>query len=287
MGNIVRGWFILVLLCSSGTALAQQGEATWLVLDVPPSMILDGPFAGQGNIDKILQTFVLELPEYNHRTEGSNIERLSRELQGTGQIASPGLLLTPERERQFAVSIPEAIVPSNMVIVRRDRLSEFRKFQTSDGDIDLKQLLDSPLRVGVALGRRYSGPVDALLAEAKEQPNLLSRSASDVSEGLVKMLSTDRIDCCLLFPFEAQFVARQQGSVTELTSLPISGMAKYSVTVAVAPKTLWGETLIRKLNVVIRAYRASTFLEAMTPWLDRETIPLYRQWALDFFATNP
>ena len=93
-----------IILCLALTSLAgQAAEARerllWLVRDLPPFTIFEGPAKGQGVIDQLLPMLITRMPEYDHSIIRVNRARGLQMLQEPSFTCDPTLLWTPERAR--------------------------------------------------------------------------------------------------------------------------------------------------------------------------------------------
>ena len=159
----------LVLLCGLLPALLLQPASAkerifWLVRDLPPFTILEGPEKGQGVIDQLLPLLIRQMPEYDHSIVRVNRARGIQMLQDLNSFTcDPTLLWTPERAEYVRFSVPSLGVLSGGLVLRKD--SEALVAPYLDGqEVDLHGLLSkAPLKLGVVAERSYGTQIDAIL----------------------------------------------------------------------------------------------------------------------------
>ncbi|GAA5165486.1 TIGR02285 family protein [Viridibacterium curvum] len=238
------------------TSAAEDGIATWCRFDLPPLFIASGPDEGKGTVDLTASFIMRYLPQYEHRTQASNIRRFEAQMRSGDQAVCAGMQKNTDRQAFMLFSEPlHAIGPPQIVAPRR-HLAALSTFRGVDGSIQLPNLLtDHTLRLGLSSGRSYGRDIDNMLAQHKGQPNIVERSAAQrMSEGLLQMMALDRIHYTILFGSERDaFMDQPDVAQADLVSLPISGQPRYITVHVVAPRTPWGERFIERVNQVLRA----------------------------------
>lgn len=264
-------WILLIgWLCIFNTAWAAsapaQDIAQWCSFDLPPMYIATGPKAGTGIVDTHAEFLRKRLPEYEHRILVSNILRVSEQIRAGEHVVCAGMQKNTERETYMLFSDPFYAATPPALLIRRSDLERLKPWLMGGNAIDLRNLLEhSDLALGIASGRSYGRDLDEILARFQNSPRLVTRTASqNLSEGLVQMMQLGRIDAALLFDSERrQLLARFPDANTDFTVLPIAGQPTLITVHIVAPRNPWGDTFIRRINVLLRRY-----------WDDRE----FRAW---------
>lgn len=263
------GW-----LCVFKAAWAVSAPAPdvvqWCGFDLPPVYIATGPKAGTGLVDTHAAFLRAHLPEYEHRTIVSNILRVSEQIRAGEHVVCAGMQKNAERDTYMLFSDAFFATTPPTLLIRHSDLVRLRPWLTSANAIDLRKLLEnSELSLGIASGRSYGRDLDEVIAHFQNSPRLVTRAASqNLSDGLVQMMQLGRIDAALLFGSERrQLLARFPDANTDFTVLPIAGQPALITVHIVAPRNPWGETFIRRINILLRHH-----------WDDRE----FRAW----FYTN-
>jgi uncharacterized protein (TIGR02285 family) len=136
---------------------------TWLIRDLPPMTILDGPQKGQGVIDELLPMLMERLPEYQHKILHVNRARGLQILQTPALTCDPTMLWTAERAKWVVYSRPAFSMVSNGVVVRQDRRDVLAPL-VAQQRVDLAALLlDKRARLGVVAERSYGTLIDEML----------------------------------------------------------------------------------------------------------------------------
>jgi hypothetical protein len=71
-------------MLSSSSAMAKE-KITWLIWELSPEYIRHGDYAGQGFVDKYLQYYISQLPEYDHKIVWTGIKRFHVESLKSGR----------------------------------------------------------------------------------------------------------------------------------------------------------------------------------------------------------
>jgi uncharacterized protein (TIGR02285 family) len=119
----------------------------------------------------------------------------------------------------------------------------------------------------VVRARAYSPTIDALL-----QRNPPAQAHSDYIDGL-KMLMDDRLDYVIELPIRAAYISRRLDAQGKLVSMPFKEMSSHITTHLMCPKNEWGERVIREVDAVLRAERASPrYRRIVEQWSDADGV---------------
>jgi len=252
-------------------------SATWCQFDLPPLYIIDGPDANKGSVDTQAQFLMRHMPEYQHQTQVSNIRRVGEQMRNHEHVVCAGMQKNAERETYMVFSLPFVGALPPMLVMPRSKLERMRPYLNAAGEVRLPALVEgSPMVLGLAFGRSYGRDIDATMLTFKDRPNVMVRpSGQDLTEGLIKMMSLNRIDYTIAYASELSVFSKALGTEHEIVSLPIEGLPRYIPIYITAPADDWGRVFIERVNQLLRAYwndgefRANAFL-AQTP-AQRET----------------
>ncbi|MGH8377176.1 MAG: TIGR02285 family protein, partial [Pseudomonas sp.] len=158
---------LAMLPCVVTTTAARAEETlTWLLRDLPPLTIFEGPQKGNGAVDHLLPLLIASMPEYRHNIQRVNRARAMQMLQEHNFTCDPTLLWTPERSKFLVFSVPSIGLLSNGLIVRRRDRAILEPF-LHDRQIDLAALLAAhSIKVGLVAERSYGEQLDGLLKAA-------------------------------------------------------------------------------------------------------------------------
>lgn len=246
---------------------------TWYDYDLPPISIVSG--AQDGINQSMRRRLMAGLPGYQHQVRVANFARITDTLRNGEMAACVGFQKTAEREQWMQYSLPFTIAMSPCAIVVDSQAVAMRAWLDADGKLPLDLALALGRKVGIAGGRSYGESLNQVLEKHKDK--LVVRNANDVSAGLLDMLLAGRFDFTLMFPEEAQYLARQYADKVRLLSFPIKETPQFASVHVVAPKNDWGSKLLSQINPLLAKLRDSAdFHRERTTWLDDEARKRYR-----------
>lgn len=280
----VRGFAQLCLVTAlagvwSASAHAQD-TVIWLLRDLPPLTIFDGPGKGQGALDQLLPMLIERLPDYRHEVLHVNRARGTQMLREGTLICDPSLLWTAERAGYVAFSNQAFVVASNGVAIRRSRGDQLARF-IGHGQLDLQAFLAAhEARLGVVAERSYGPNIDAALKHADAQ-HLALHYGNDAMGSLLQMQRLGRLEAVLGYWPEIRYHAQQQGiAPDDLSFYPIQGSPPYQHTHIGCSNTPQGRQAITRINQAVRDIPQEQIQQAYAAWLD----PLMRQ---NYLRDNP
>jgi uncharacterized protein (TIGR02285 family) len=275
---------LLLLVSEASSALAQPKPALiWVVRDLPPLTIFEGPKKGQGVIDQLLPLLIAGMPQYQHSVLRVNRARGLQMLHEPSLICDAALNRSKERERWIAFSIPVFQAMSNGLAVRRvDRevLTPFIK----NGEVDLAALLASGReKLGIIAERNYGDYLDALLRQAPADA-LTLHYGNEALGSLLQMQRLGRLRLLLGYRPEIRYQAELQGiSKDDLQFYPIRGTEKYLSGYIGCTDTPEGRQAITEINQVLRTLPHERLNEAYAAWLDPQSRTAYLEETRAFF----
>ncbi|BAV73147.1 TIGR02285 family protein [Pseudomonas chlororaphis] len=259
----------------------------WVLRDLPPTTIFEGPQKGRGVIDQALPVLMASLPEYDHQIVHVNRARGMQMLREQPFVCDPALMFNLQRAQWIAFSITSFRVFSNGLAVRRKDRDGLQPF-IHDGQIDLRALLASaPHNVGVVAERSYGEQIDSLLAQAPPGA-LMAHYGNSAIGNLLQMQRHGRLKALIGYQPEIRFQAQQQGiDPNELEFYPIQGMPKYQSVNVGCSNTAQGRQAVERINRALLELRPNTLLELYAQWLEPSLREQYRSDALAFFHDAP
>ena len=260
------------LLAGLALPVSAQPKETliWLLRDLPPTMIFEGPKKGQGIIDQMLPLLIAGMPQYEHTLMRVNRARGMQMLHEPSFTCDPSLVWTKEREQWIAFSIPAFRAVSNGLVVRKENRPVLEPF-LSDGEVDLAALLaGSGKKVGVVAERSYGQVLDALLKQAPAGA-LTPHYGNDALGSLLQMQRLGRLQVVLGYWPEIRYLARQAHiSDDELAFYPIKGTGKYMSGYIGCTNTDQGRQAISEINQLLRTLPHERLDPLYADWLDPE-----------------
>lgn len=250
-------------------AWAQPKETLiWLLRDLPPTMILEGPKKGQGIIDQMLPRLIAGMPQYQHTLMRVNRARAMQMLHEESFTCDPSLLWTKEREQWISFSVPAFRAVANGLVVRQEDRPVLEPL-VIDGEVDLAALLKSGKnKVGVVAERSYGEVVDALLRQAPEGA-LTAHYGNDALGSLLQMQRLGRLQVVLGYWPEIRYQASQKLITDDqLEFYPVKGTGKYLSGHIGCSNTPQGRQAISEINRLLRTLPREDLDSLYADWLD-------------------
>lgn len=288
---MVRPYIRLLLVCTLlGTwSLPAQAEdtLTWLLRDLPPLTIFEGPQKNQGALDQLLPLLRERLPGYRHQVMHVNRARGIQMLRAQSLTCDPSLLWTPERAQYVVFSAQAFVVLGNGVTIQRSQQAAMAPYIV-EGQFDLQAFLQAhKARIGATAERSYGPAVDEQLKHADPHTVAL-HYGNDALGSLLQMQRLGRLEAVLGYPPEIRYHAQQQGiAAQDLLFLPIKDSAPYQRTHIGCSNTPQGRQAIQRIDQALSEIPQEQVQQSYASWLD----PAMReQYLLDnssFFLDSP
>lgn len=259
----------------------------WLLRDLPPLTIFEGPRKGQGAMDQLLPMLIERLPEYQHQVLHVNRARGTRMLREPSFTCDPSLLWTAARARYMVFSSQAFVVASNGITIRRSQQAAMSPY-LSQGQFDLQAFLDAhTARVGAIAERSYGPVIDERLKYA-DAHKLALHYGNDALGSLLQMQRLGRLEVVLGYWPEIRYHAMQQGIAPEdLSFYPIKGSAPYQRTHIGCSDTPQGRQAIERIDQVMREIPLEQVQQSYASWLDPEMRERYLHDNPSFFQDVP
>lgn len=284
----LRRLSLIVPLLGALPLSSQAGETlTWLVRDLPPMTIFEGPQQGQGSVDRLLPLLIERLPQYRHQILHVNRARGMQMLHASSFTCDPSLVWTPARAKTIVFSTPAFAVLSNGIAIRRFQQEALASYVV-DGQFDLARFLDAQqTRLGVVAERSYGPGIDEQLIHA-DPLKLAPHYGNDALGSLLQMQRLGRLEAVLGYWTEIRHQAVQQGlDPQDLVFFPIKGTARYQRIHIGCSNTPLGRQAMAHINRELQNIPQQSLRNAYASGLD----PLMREQYLKdnprFFSETP
>lgn len=275
--------FGLVFLLTLPAWAQAKPTLTWLLRDLPPLTIFEGPKKGQGVIDHLMPMLIAGMPQYEHQLMRVNRARGIQMLHEASFTCDPSLIWSKERAQWIAYSIPAFRAVSNGLVVRQKDREVLAPFLV-EGEIDLAALLaNGNEKIGVVAERSYGEMIDDLLRQAPRNA-LTPHYGNDALNSLLMMQRLGRLQVVLGYWPEIRYQAHlAQIAEDELLFYPIRGTGKYLSGYIGCSDTHQGRQAISEINQLLRTLPHDQLNQLYADWLDPAMRSDYLEQARSFF----
>lgn len=275
--------FGLLFLLVLPTWAQAKPTLIWLLRDLPPLTIFEGPKKGQGVIDQLMPMLIAGMPQYEHTLLRVNRARGIQMLHEHPFACDPSLIWNKERAQWIAFSIPAFRAVSNGLVVRQRDREVLEPFLVED-EVDLSAFLaNGERKVGVVAERSYGEYIDTLLHQAPSGA-LTPHYGNDALSSLLSMQRLGRLQVVLGYWPEIRYQARQaEITEDELLFFPIRGTGKYLSGHVGCTDTTAGRQAITEINQLLRTLPHDHLNQLYADWLDPERRQDYLEQARIFF----
>jgi uncharacterized protein (TIGR02285 family) len=221
---MIKGALAVLALLSSPVLASERPVITWLMADLPPNHIEDGPYAGQGIKDKQLAFLKERLPQFQHHALVASVARMWYEMPRNDGNCIIGVYHTAEREAFTRFSARPAQIDGYRLIFRRDRAPRIANYLTAEGTVDLATLGNrNDLNGGYLHGSVYVPLIRNFIDDAARVGRL---DHYPTTTRMFNLLLAGRIDYVFAQPFEAAYFAEIEGhQAGNLQARPIARLA--------------------------------------------------------------
>ena len=266
-----------ILLTSTMTIVAQEREQDeihsleWAINAAPPFHILDGPHAGQGICDVLIDVIDDHLPELASNRVVLPQSRIRKQFQRKENHCFPCMIYraTPGETIQ---SEPTLFYYPHGIITTPEKA---RLIQARHGNpVSFTSLInDSTLRFGYPDGRHY--PAVKTILDKALQTNIsrISHTGENATLAILAMIKKGRIDYTLEYQI-LQNLDNIEDPPGGLVFLPIAETQGQHVLGAIGcTNTAWGRAAIAKINQVLPLVRQHPqFLKVLGLWFNDDPV---------------
>ncbi|MCP4160959.1 MAG: TIGR02285 family protein [Deltaproteobacteria bacterium] len=288
----MRKYLIILLLAISvflifvSRSLAQKKDMIWLNADLPPYVILNNPYKGQGSIDYMQKLVKDSLIEYKHISMVANSKRVFHELKRRDMIAYASALKTKEREYNVIFSIPYILGFPNAILIQKTKLKYFKTYINNGVFLLDKAIKEKDYKLGISVGRVYGGVIDKILSKYKGNKNI-KVYYDNISRKHINELLVGNIDYVIGYPSEMTYFLKKLKKKESVIAIPIKGMPPHLLGYFAFSKTKWGEKIVMKTNIILKKHRnTKVFHDSNEYWLDERSKKLYRKYIKEFYKNK-
>ncbi|WP_324833087.1 TIGR02285 family protein [Pseudomonas saxonica] len=244
------GLIIVVLLACAAESRGAE-KLIWLLRDLAPLTVFDGPKKGQGMIDQLMPALIASMPSYEHVVLRVNKARAIQMLKDQPLACDPTLIWSSARAHSIIYSTPITGLHSNGLAIRRENQPLLEPF-VHDQELDLLALLNTKtVKLGVIAQRSYGEWIDEQVSHGPQQ-QLFIHYGSDPLGSLLQMQRVGRVQAVLGYWPEIQSKADQVGLPKDaLIFYPVKGAPKYQLIYIGCSDTEQGREAIHTINSVL------------------------------------
>ncbi|MBT3185968.1 MAG: TIGR02285 family protein [Nitrospina sp.] len=258
---------------------------TWPEIAFPPFDIQSGPYKDKGLLDESRKILQQDLTDYQHeRGELINFKRMWELLRKGEKICYAGVIRSSLTEPIGHLSVPMAVAPSFVLIIRKDKSHLFE----NKSIVSLKDVLEkSNLHLGIS-SRGYGDKINAILDKHKGDSHIHVRSGLGNFPALMKMLFKDRLDYVLAYPSEGMYQAKLMNKENEIAIINLKETyGDVIVGRVICPKTDWGRKIIKKCNAILKKKQSiEKFRDIDERWVSPNIRKGFRKQFDDVIATD-
>ena len=223
----------------------------WLLRDLAPLTVFDGPKKGQGLIDQLMPVLIASMPNYQHVILRVNKARAIQMLKEQPLACDPTLIWSAARAQSITYSTPIIGLHSNGLAIRREQRPLLEPF-VYDHQLDLLAMLNAKtVKLGVIAQRSYGEWIDEQVSHGPLQ-QLFVHYGSDPLGSLLQMQSAGRVQAVLGYWPEILSKASQVGLPKDaLIFYPIHGAPTFQMVYIGCSDTAQGREAIQTINAVL------------------------------------
>lgn len=247
-------------------------DVTWAVVDWPPMFMGVPPTGtgtakdiGQGAVDQVMRQLIDRTPQYNHRIELHNRQRIWAAMEQGRNLCYAAALPSPEREKVaylYPVTATPPLALATTATTRQIYLKGLAVLPWSKISTSL------PIGGGLESGRNYGKDVEQSLTE---NAIYMERYTVATTGELLKPLAAGRVSYILEYPMVVSYANLNELAQHPVSYIPIEGLREWQTVYLACTRNAWGHGVMLDLSAAIRAAAASPQFRAVTKnWLDKD-----------------
>lgn len=259
------------LIAAPSRASEKDNAIHWLVWELSPEFIRNGPYAGRGYADRYLKFFIDNLPEYRHEVEWTNIKRWPREALKPGRC-SPFIWGHFFRDR-LVYSHPYTLTTPHVVVTHK----RHRKRLGPEGTVlSLAELLKQKdltfLTLQLYAGKNQTQPRYPLL-HAYIAPHIGKGNVVELTHGTnevdLRLIERGRADYALGYSTSIIAQQRDRGLGGDLISYDIEEHRAYKKIYVSCFGDGFGKGVVARINELLTPEQLERFIGYTEEWNGR------------------
>lgn len=278
-------WCVMLL---AGQAEAAEPSVEWMIPDYPPVGIVDAEDQAMGIENRLTDMLISRMPGYQHKTEVGNVSRILEQFKRPEKcVCIAGIIKTPERETFMTFGqIPSVLLTQMSVVIRT---GEDERFGAVSGAVSIRAVLEnSALKFGIPRKLIGAPKLTAILETYRDRPHVYQQDATQLLDGLIKMLNAGRIDHTIAYPWMVPYITKKLKLEGRFKTLSITEDSTPVMYYPACTKSASGQAVITKIDANIRELRPTEdYRQIVEQWLHPDNVPHYRQLYNDIFLAAP
>jgi len=284
--------FLLVLLTlgvTSTTAEERIDSIQWSINSAPPFHVFEGPFAGAGICDVLVDAIAEELPEIEHQVYRMPHSRISSLLLNQENMCFPCMIYRSSSSDKASYTNPTHIYRPHGIITNHRVAEEI--IATYGATPSLAAILaDKEYSFGQPTARKYGDLQPLIEAYAAETDLHVNISGDNNNVSLMNMIMQGRLDFTIDYDIIKRFYERTENEA--LIFLPIQENQRDYVLGAIGcTANEWGEQVTEEVNRVLpKVYQREDFKQALELWfggaLNREYPNLFNERVVEKYGNT-
>ncbi|SNY45861.1 conserved hypothetical protein [Arsukibacterium tuosuense] len=239
----------------------------WVINSAPPFHILDGPHAGLGICDALIDVVNEHLPELASNRYVLPQTRIRQQFQRKANQCFPCMIYRPTPGETIQ-SEPTHFYHPHGIITTTEKA---RTIQARHGNpVRLASLInDRSFRFGYPDGRHYPAVQNILDQALQNEISRIAHTGENATVAILSMIKKGRIDYTLEYQILHNF-DKAENAAGNLVFLPIAETQGQHVLGAIGcTNTEWGRAAIAKINQVLPLVRRHPeFLKVLGLWFN-------------------
>lgn len=279
MRKLIIASFIFIIWSNTATA-DNFVNMKWGRTDFPPFTIISGPYEGQGVIDKMIDFYIKNLPNYKQTKISGSLRRVLTEMENGKHVCHGSLLKKKQREIFADFLEPNMIQFANGVITTVYNAEKFNPFLIDDNTIDFEKLVFSgSLKIRYNVGRSYSELIDKVIekSETLERSSLVRKTGLKETDKEIGLILNGRMDGIIGRPEEGLYYSTLKGiKPHEIVFYKIDGDKPYKYAQVACSKGDWNRDFIEEMNALtVNSRLSEEFQSYYMEWLPSNLQKIY------------
>ena len=259
--------FAVLLLIVGQFAHASDADnplIVWQLAPSPPAVIVDGPSAGDGFLQRATDWFIRHLTRYRHEKRMIPIPKALDDMAKGEFICSSFLYDSPHRRDFLTFSAPILEMQPLRIFVAPEKLPALR-YAMRDGSVDLGLVAQqNKLSIGMPVGFRFD---DTLVPGVHDFMGSEMTQSAGTTEMTVRLFDVGRIDGFITYQFNVSYY-REIGDLGRAAiPVPIMGVPNRPLPISCSGNKQQAQQIIDAVNALLSSPENRQELEAFyTRW---------------------